>query len=254
MADVCAVIPVFDHEHAIGAVVSALRAFGLPCILVDDGSGPACAQVLDGLAESAPDVQLLRLPVNLGKGGAVSAGLRRAGALGYTHVLQIDADGQHTAADVPAFLAASREDPGAVICGHPVFDASMPPGRFYGRYLTHVLVWIHTLSRDIPDSMCGFRIYPLAAVLPILDQERPGSRMDFDIAVLVRLHWRGVRLHWIPTRVRYPADGLSHFRLGLDNLFISRMHVRLFLGMLWRLPRLLARRLGAASAAGNGGE
>lgn len=247
-------IPVFDHERAIGPVVSALQSFGLRCILVDDGSGSACAQVLDGLAVSCPDVLLLRLPVNLGKGGAVSAGLRRAGALGYTHVLQIDADGQHTAADVPAFLASSCEDPEAVICGLPVFDASMPPGRFFSRYLTHVLVWIHTLSRDIPDSMCGFRIYPLAAVLPILDREHPGSRMDFDIAILVRLHWRGVRCRWIPTRVRYPADGLSHFRLGLDNLLISRMHVRLFLGMLWRLPRLLARRLGGASAAADGGE
>jgi hypothetical protein len=92
--------------------------------------------------------------------------------------------------------------------------------------------------------MCGFRVYPVAELVRLLDEERPGSRMDFDIEVLVRLHWRGVSMRWLDTRVGYPQDGISHFRLGLDNLLISRMHLRLFLGMLRRLPRLVSRRFG----------
>jgi glycosyltransferase involved in cell wall biosynthesis len=240
--DFCAVVPVFNHERAVGGVIESIRAHGLPCLLVDDGSGPACARELDRLA-GLDGVELLRLPVNRGKGGAVGAGLRAAAARGYSHVLQIDADGQHDAADIPSLLAASRADPGAAICGRPVFDSSVPRLRLYGRYLTHLLVWLHTLSFDIHDSMCGFRVYPVNPVLEILDTERPGSRMDFDIAVLVHLHWRGTRLRWIDTAVRYPADGVSHFRLGLDNLFISRMHAALFVGMLTRLPGLLARRM-----------
>lgn len=240
-------IPVFDHEHAIGAVVSAVQEFDIPCILVDDGSGPACARALDELADQSTDVELLRLPTNRGKGGAVSAGLRAAAASRYTHALQIDADGQHNAADIPKFLAASRDDPFAVICGHPIFDDTMPRGRRYGRYLTHVMVWIHTLSLDIRDSMCGFRIYPLAHVLQVLDDEPPGSRMDFDIEMLVRLHWRGVRMKWLDTQVRYPQDGVSHFRLGLDNLLISWLHCKLLFGMVARLPKLVVRRLAAAS-------
>lgn len=243
MPDPCAVIPVFNHERAVGGVVAGVRAAGLPCLLVDDGSSPDCARVLDTLAAADPQVSVLHLPRNLGKGGAVAAGLREAAARGYSHALQVDADGQHDTADIPRFLAASRAAPQAVVCGRPVFDASIPRVRYYARYLTHVLVWLNTLSLDIRDSMCGFRIYPVATLVSLLDQERPGERMDFDIEVLVRLHWRGVPMTWLDTRVGYPRDGVSHFRLGLDNLLISRMHGLLFLGMLRRLPRILARRL-----------
>jgi glycosyltransferase involved in cell wall biosynthesis len=239
----CAVVPVYDHGAAVGDVVRGLTGAGLPCILVDDGSGAACAQVLDELARTLPGVTLVRRPRNGGKGAAVCDGLRAAQAAGYTHALQFDADGQHDLADVPRFLAESAAWPGCVICGQPCFDASIPRTRYYLRYLTHVLVWLNTLSFDIADSMCGFRIYPVPALVALLDREALGLRMDFDIEVLVRLHWRGASLRWIPTRVRYPADGISHFRLVLDNALITRLHARLFLGMLLRLPSIAARRL-----------
>ena len=241
----CAVVPVYNHERAVGGVVAALAAAGLPCILVDDGSSADCGAVLATLAASRPGVTLLRRAVNGGKGAAVADGLRAALAAGYTHALQVDADGQHVVADAPRFLAAAAADPQAVVCGQPTFDATMPRLRYYARYLTHVFVWLNTLSFDIRDSMCGFRGYPLAATIAMLDAERPGARMDFDIEVLVRLHWRGLRIVWIPTRVAYPADGVSHFRLVLDNALITRVHARLFVGMLARLPRLVARRLRA---------
>ena len=235
----CAVIPVYNHEHAIGRVVEAVRAAGLPCVLVDDASSDACARELDRLAMLGPDVSLVRLPVNLGKGGAVTAGLRAAQKLGFTHALQIDADGQHALGDVPRFLAEARAHPGTMVCGRPVFDAAMPKGRFYGRYLTHVFVWLNTLSFDIPDSMCGFRVYPLTSVLALLNSARLGSRMDFDVEVLVRLHWRGQPMLWLDTRVSYPMDGVSHFRMVWDNVLMVRLQVKLFVGMLVRLPLLL---------------
>lgn len=239
-----AVVPVFDHADAIGGVVDRLAGTGLPILLVDDGSGERCAAVLRALAAArAPQVRLLRLERNAGKGAAVMAGLREAGARGYSHALQIDADGQHDIDDVPAFLAAARERPGAVINGQPVYDASVPRGRLVGRYATHVWVWINTLSLDIADSMCGFRLYPLAPTLALIDQEPVGTRMDFDTEILVRLHWRGVPVRNLRTRVTYPADGVSHFRLWRDNVRISAMHARLFFGMLRRLPRRLARRV-----------
>jgi len=234
------VIPVYEHGEAIGGVVGHLRPHGLPILLVDDGSGPACAEVLRGLAEAHPDqVSLLRLDTNQGKGGAVMAGLREAGRRGHGHALQIDADGQHDAADVPRFVDAGRTRPDAVINGRPVYDRSVPTGRLVGRYATHVWVWINTLSFDIADSMCGFRVYPLAPTLALLARTRIGRRMDFDTEVLVRLHWAGVPVLNLPTRVTYPDDGVSHFRLWRDNVMISAMHARLFFGMLVRLPRLL---------------
>jgi glycosyltransferase involved in cell wall biosynthesis len=244
-----AVVPVYDHELAVTGVVDGIVAAGLPCILVDDGSSASCAAVLDELASRGRGVTLVRRATNGGKGAAVTDGLRAALDAGHTHALQVDADGQHTLADLPLFLDAAARHPQAVICGQPTFDDSMPRSRFYLRYLTHVFVWLNTLSLEIRDSMCGFRVYPLASTVALLDRERTGRRMDFDIEVLVRLHWRGVPMVWIPTRVRYPADGVSHFRLLLDNVLITRLHARLFLGMLLRLPILAARRLARTSHA-----
>jgi glycosyltransferase involved in cell wall biosynthesis len=239
----CAVIPVYNHEHAVGKVVDAVRAAGLPCVLVDDASGPACARELDRLTAADPHVSLVRLPQNLGKGGAVTAGLRAARAGGFTHALQIDADGQHALGDVARFISEARAHPDVLICGRPVFDDAMPRGRFYGRYLTHWMVWLNTLSFAIPDSMCGFRVYPLTSVLKLLDSTRLGSRMDFDVEVLVRLHWRGHPMRWLPTRVSYPLDGVSHFRLVWDNVLMVRLQVMLLAGMLVRLPLLLWRKV-----------
>jgi len=240
---VTAVIPVFNHELAVPAVEAALRAHGLPVLLVDDGSNATCRLALEKLARDT-GARLVRLEVNGGKGAAVIAGLREARSLGYTHALQVDADGQHDLADVPRFLAAAHAEPHAVICGLPKFDASIPRVRFLSRYLTHALVWLQTLSFSaVRDSMCGFRLYPVATVLEVVDHEGVGRRMDFDIELLVKLVWRGHVLRWLETRVSYPADGISHFRMLNDNLLLVGMHNRLVFGMLWRAPWLIWRRL-----------
>lgn len=240
---VTGVIPVYNHEHAVPAVAANLRAHGLPVVLVDDGSSDSCRLALEKLSAETGDV-LVRLAVNGGKGAAVIAGLRRALELGYTHALQVDADGQHDLRDVPKFLATARAEPDAVICGRPVFDESIPRVRFISRYITHVLVWLQTLSVSrVRDSMCGFRLYPLKTVLEVVDRDGVGRRMDFDVELLVKLVWRGRTLRWIDTRVSYPTDGISHFRMLYDNLRLAGMHVRLVLGMTWRAPLLVWRRM-----------
>jgi glycosyltransferase involved in cell wall biosynthesis len=227
----------------ISARVDTVLAMGLPCILVDDGSDPPCAAALDRLTSANKErVTLVRHPRNRGKGAAVMSGLARAQELGHSHALQVDADDQHALADIPAFLALAREHPAAVIAGQPIFDSSVPASRLYFRYLTHVLVWVHTLSLDIRDSMCGFRVYPLAPVLDLSRRVRLGRRMDFDVEVLVRLWWDGTEIISLRTPVKYPRDGVSHFRMFQDNVLLTRMHIRLFLGMLVRAPRLVARR------------
>jgi len=235
----CAVIPVYNHEHAVARVVAAVRSAGLACLLVDDGSSPACAHELERLAAVTPETEHLRLEPNRGKGHAMIVGFRAAAARGYTHALQIDADGQHALGDIPRVVEEARAHPEALICGRPIFDASMPWVRRYGRYLTHALVWLNTLSLRIPDSLCGFRIYPLRPVIRLASEEHIGSRMEFDVEILVRLYWRRVPLRWIDTRVTYPLDGVSHFRMLRDNLRMVALQLRLLLGMLLRLPRLL---------------
>jgi len=240
----CLLIPVYDHEQVLARLLSKLKPYGLPCLLVDDGSNPICRATLEALqAQESSWVTLIRHAVNQGKGAAIITGLREAARLGNTHLLQVDADGQHAVEDVPKFIAAARAAPTAIVTGAPIFDASVPKKRLYGRYATHVMVWLNTLSLAIRDSMCGFRVYPVAATLALVDRVRIGLRMDFDIEIIVRMYWAGTPVVNIPTRVVYPLDGISHFDLWRDNVRIAWLHVRLFFGMLLRAPRLLLRHL-----------
>lgn len=238
----CALIPIYNHKDTIAETVLALRAHGLPVVIVDDGSDEATCAVLKSIANSEPAVRLIRLPRNSGKGSAITAGLIDARDQGYSHALQIDADGQHNAGDVPRFLAEGRADPRALICGQPIYDESAPRARLYGRYVTHVCVWLETLSFSLRDSMCGYRLYPIEATCDEIDCAPLPARMDFDTEVAVRLMWRGVPVRNLRTRVIYPENGLSHFRMLHDNLRISAMHTRLLLGMLPRAPMLLWRK------------
>lgn len=242
MFKLCVVIPVYNHGQPLIKVVARLQALQLSCVLVDDGSQAETALIIDQLAQQ-PNVSCVRLMVNQGKGAAVMAGLREALRLGFSHALQMDADGQHDLQAVPRFIEAAQDAPEQLICGYPEYDASVPKGRLYARYLTHVWVWIHTLSLSIRDSMCGFRVYPLASAVQLFDQVKLGTRMDFDIEVLVHLHWRGQPMQWLPVKVIYPEGGLSNFRAVADNVLITKMHTQLFFGMLRRAPHLIARKL-----------
>lgn len=240
----CLLIPVYDHHQVLGLLLTKLKAFDIPCLLVDDGSSRLCRETLTHLqAQEASWVTLFRHEVNQGKGAGIITGLREAARLGYTHLLQVDADGQHNVDDVPKFIAAARAAPTAMVAGAPIFDDSVPKKRLYGRYATHVMVWLNTLSLDIRDSMCGFRIYPVAATLALVDRVKLGLRMDFDIEIIVRMFWAGTPVVNLPTRVIYPLDGISHFDLWRDNVRITWLHIRLFFGMLPRAPRLLLRHL-----------
>ncbi|PTU31399.1 glycosyltransferase family 2 protein [Stenotrophobium rhamnosiphilum] len=239
----CIVIPFYNHEGAIAQTLASIKSAGLPCWLVDDGSDQRCTAVLEALAAREVSwLHLIRYRTNAGKGQAVMVGCAAANQEGFTHALQLDADGQHDVADIPKLLALAESNPTALITGVPIYDDSVPRGRLYGRYITHFWVWIHTLSFQIKDSMCGYRVYPLASTLDIWNTQHIGRRMDFDIEIMVRMFWAGASVLSVPTKVTYPLDGVSHFNMTRDNLRISWMHTKLFFGMLARLPRLLWQR------------
>lgn len=233
----CAVVPTYNHWQVIGGVVRALRSAGLPVFIVDDGSAEPAVSVIAALHRPDDGVIVDRLPANQGKGAAVIHGMRLAWQAGFTHAVQIDADGQHDPDALPVLLECSRRNPAAMVSAEPIFDASMPMGRRIGRWITHFWVWVETLSFQISDSMCGFRIYPLAAVRALLETESVGTRMDFDTEVMVRLFWRGTPVEMVPSRVIYPPDNTSNFRMWADNVRISAMHTRLVFGMLIRRAR-----------------
>ena len=179
---------------------------------------------------------------NGGKGAAVISGLEKAYEMGFTHALQMDADGQHDADAIPFFLKAAKKHPFDLVAGMPQYDGTVPKSREQGRKITNFWVAVETLSRSIPDSMCGFRVYPIAKVWPVAKKIRT-YRMGFDIEILVRLSWAGLKMYFYPIKVKYPEDGVSNFRAFGDNVEISWTHTKLCFGMLIRSPIILGRRL-----------
>ena len=239
----CIIIPIYNHGETTKATLAKLQPYGIQCVLVNDASNDECTETLRHLAAQYDWILLVEHTKNKGKGGAVKTGFKAALQAGFSHGLQVDADGQHNLDDIAAFLTAAENNPDSIIAGAPIFDDSVPKLRKYARYLTHGLVWLNTLSLTIKDSMCGFRVYPLKAVIEVMDHFYLGDRMDFDVEVLVKSHWFGIAIMSKPTQVLYPEDGVSHFSLFRDNALISWMHIRLFFGMLKHLPLLLKRQM-----------
>lgn len=238
----CIVIPNYNHVAVIEAVLTELSALSLPIIMVNDGSSSEASEVMRYCAAKFESLTLIEHQKNQGKGGAVQTGLLTADKLGFTHAIQVDADGQHDLNDIKTLIKLGKTHPNSLISGRPVYDESVPKVRLYSRYITHFWVWIETLSFSVKDSMCGFRCYPVAITAKLLRDKRLGKRMDFDIEIMVRLYWRGVKSIFMPTKVIYPEGGSSHFRALEDNVLISWMHTRLFFGMLPRIPKLLWRK------------
>ena len=233
-------IPVCNHGPALEGFLPRVLSHGIPVLLVDDGSDADTASILDRLEARSDLVSLHRHSENMGKGAAILNAARLALSDGYTHMLQIDADGQHNADDIPEFLNAARQQPEALVLACPLYGDDVDKVRMYSRYLTHVWVWIETLSTDIRDTMVGFRVYPLAATVALAERVTIGLRMQFDTEIAVRLFWDGLPVINIETPVRYIDGGHSNFDLVRDNVRITWGHIRLVFGMLIRLPVLLA--------------
>jgi hypothetical protein len=156
----------------------------------------------------------------------------------------MDADGQHPADRIPAFMTASQADPEAVILGEPVFAADAPAIRVGGRKISNRLAALQTLGGGIGDVLFGFRVYPIVPLIAVMDESPWMRRFDFDPEAAVRLVWRGVRPINLPAPVRYlrPEEGgVSHFHYGRDNVLLTWMHLRLLAGAFARLPALMRR-------------
>jgi len=239
-------IPSYNPGQKVFETVRAARAQWNPVWVVIDGSTDGTTAGLQEMARQDPGLRILVRPRNGGKGAAVLDGLTEASSLGFTHVLAMDSDGQHPAERIAAFMAASQEHPDAMILGEPIFDASAPSLRVKGRKISNWWANLETLWSGIHDSLFGFRIYPIRPLLRLMRSSLWMRRFDFDVEAVVRLSWAGIPALNLPAKVRYftPAEGgVSHFNYWRDNVLLSSMHARLFLGFLLRLPLLLGRKL-----------
>lgn len=248
------IIPSYNTGARLVETVREVLRFWAPVWVVVDGSTDGSDAGLRPLAARNERLGVLHLPTNCGKGAAVLHGLLAAQTQGFTHALTMDADGQHPASCVPAFMAASAASSDAMILGRPVFDATAPALRVRGRRISNWWANVETLRAGIDDSLCGFRVYPVAPLLAVMRSTHWMRGFDFDPEAVVRLCWRGVRPINLPVPVRYfrPEEGgVSHFRYGRDNARLTWMHARLAAGAAARLPLLLARR--GRRGSGQGG-
>jgi glycosyltransferase involved in cell wall biosynthesis len=239
-------IPSYNSGPKLLPTVRAALDQWAPVWVVVDGSTDGSAEQLSSMAAARPQLKVLVLPRNRGKGAAVLFALKQAQAQGFTHVLTMDSDGQHPAERIPAFMQASLEQPAAMVLGTPVFDASAPSLRVKGRKISNWWANLETLWAGISDSLYGFRVYPIAPLLAVMRRQPWMRRFDFDVEAVVRLSWRGVPAVNMPAPVRYfsaTEGGVSHFHYWRDNALLTWMHIRLVLGFLLRSPLLLARRL-----------
>ncbi|MDR0447411.1 MAG: glycosyltransferase family 2 protein [Treponema sp.] len=236
-------IPVYRHGSTAIPLAENLAALGPPVILVDDGNDEETRASLAECAANTPGIVLVSLKKNTGKGGATIRGFEKAAELGLSHILMIDADGQHDAGKVEFFLAESAGHPEQVICGLPEFDETAPRSRVMGRKISNFWATIVTLSDEFKDLHCGLRVYPVEPSLKIMKHPFMEKRMGFDTEILIRLYWNRVFPVFYPVKVSYPPDGISNFRMVRDNIGISWTFSRLFVGMLFRLPLLIALRI-----------
>jgi len=239
-------IPSYNPGSRALAAVQAARAQWAPVWVVVDGSTDGSAEALQRLAQDDPQLRVFVRQRNGGKGAAVLDGLMEAQHCGFTHALVMDADGQHPTDRIAAFMDASAAQPRAMILGDPVFDGSAPTIRLRGRRIANWATNLETLWAGIHDTLFGFRVYPIAPLVQIMQRSRWMRRFDFDPEAAVRLSWSGVPAVNLPAPVRYftPAEGgVSHFNYWRDNVLLTSMYLRLAGGFLGRLPVLVARTL-----------
>ena len=213
--------------------------------VVMDGSTDGSGQAVEAMLPAYPRLKLLQQSPNQGKGAAVLYGTQQAKAAGYTHILAMDADGQHPPERISMFIQGSQRYPQAMLLGCPQFGPEAPQIRVQGRKLSNLWTNLETLGWGIDDSLFGMRIYPVDALLRAFDSTRFGRRFDFDTEMAVRIAWQGVPTINVPTPVRYLSleeGGVSQFRYLRDNALLTWMHARLLIGFVARLPLLIWRK------------
>lgn len=239
-------IPSYNTGDKLFETVAQARAQWSPVWVVIDGSTDGTAQRMQSLAREDDGLRVMVLPRNQGKGAAVLHGLEAAQTQGFSHALAMDADGQHPASLIPSFMQASINRADCMVLGRPIFDASAPLLRVRGRRVSNGWTQIETLGAGVADSLYGFRVYPVAALVKVMRGQPWMRRFDFDTEAVVRLVWRGIKPVNLDAPVKYLSaseGGVSHFKYGRDNLLLTWMHLRLMVEFLVRLPWLMVLRL-----------
>ncbi|MAM28304.1 MAG: glycosyltransferase [Flavobacteriaceae bacterium] len=237
----CVVMATYNNEITLPKILDGVLTYTEAIILVNDGS----TDLTEELLVNYQTITILHLPKNKGKGNALKKGFKKALEMGYERAITLDTDGQHFPDDLPAFITAleKSEDKNLFIIGDrnmneaDVLATSAKGNRVSG-------FWVRSVTGlQLTDTQSGFRLYPIKALQKIRFL-RWTSKFEFETEVIVRSHWRGIRVMNIPIKVLYPKDRVSHFRPFMD---IARIVV-LIIGFLivkgfYIIPRDFFRQL-----------
>ena len=235
----CVLIPTFNNDGTIKAVIESVLSFTEQVIVVNDGSTDSTAEILGTFQE----LDVLDLGANCGKGIALRRGFKYALEKGYEYAITIDSDGQHLAEDLPSFLEKIEREPDSIIMGARNMTQEGIPGKSsFGHKFSNFWYKVET-GINLPDTQSGFRLYPLRA---IKDIKYVTSRFEFEIEVIVKAAWSGVNITSVPVKVIYFEGDkrVSHFRPITDFLRITVLNTFLvILAFIYGRPRMLIRKL-----------
>lgn len=207
---ICVLIPVYNNPLTISSVVRGALEHIEDVIVINDGSTDGTSEQL----EHFDNITVLTNNINQGKGAALSRGMQYGYERGFDYALCIDADGQHRAEDIPAFIKAIHDNQGALILGNRkiINQCRRAMKSRMLRANSNFWTWIETGER-ISDTQSGYRAYPLEAICKLFIKTQ---KYDFEIESLVKLLWMGTPLVEIDIGVDYGKGSKSHFRPIVD--------------------------------------
>jgi len=228
----CVIIPTYNNANTLQRVLEGVRRYTPHVIVVNDGSTDATPHILDRY----PDLTVINLPRNKGKGNALRTGFREADARGFDYAITIDSDGQHFPDDIPRFVHDIEENGPALLIGDRNMEQAGIPGKSsFGNRFSNFWFRFET-GITLTDTQSGFRLYPLKR---LRDIRLYTTKFELEVEVIVKAAWRGIPIRNVPVRVLYdPSERVSHFRPFRDFTRISILNTWLVLVTLFYIrPR-----------------
>lgn len=228
MEKICVIIPTYNNATTIRRVIEDVEKYCSSIIVVNDGSTDDTAAILQSIPSP---IEVVSYPDNRGKGYALVIGFKKAKALGYTHAITIDADGQHFADDIPCFIEGLKHNPEGFIVGcRNLTEENMPRQNTFANRFSNFWFRLQT-GINLPDTQSGYRLYTLSSLKGL---NLITSRYESELELLVYAAWAGVDITSVNVKVYYPPaeERVSHFRPIYDFFRISVLNTVLCLGAL----------------------
>jgi glycosyltransferase involved in cell wall biosynthesis len=233
---ICVLIPTYNNEKTLRRVIDGVLEYTQNIIVVNDGATDSTSEIL----KTYPQITVLHLPENKGKGNGLKIGFRKAKDLGFHHAITIDSDGQHYPNDIPVFveaLLAENEDV-LLIGNRNMSQDGIPKKSSFGNRFSNFWFWFET-GIKLEDTQSGYRLYPLHRI----PKKYFTPKFEFEIEIIVRTAWRHVPVKNVPIKVLYdPAERVSHFRPFKDFTRISILNtVLVTITLFYIIPRNFIR-------------